>query len=146
MSKELSEAEKRQQLAKLMSEFKTAMLVTHTEDGNALARTTRSVRHGEHRDGAPRGGVRAASGARTAGAGPASRPAGASARSGSGATVTQGRRALPDLVPGRLRGFRQFELRDDGLYPLVHTEFGPWDGPLERASCGGGRRPCRPGR
>ncbi len=54
--------------------------------------------------------------------------------------MTQGRRrALPgrDLVPGQLRGFRQFELRDDGLYPLVHTEFGAWDGQLERASCGG---------
>jgi hypothetical protein len=54
--------------------------------------------------------------------------------------VTQALRGLPgpDLVPGQLRGFRQFELRDDGLYPLVHTEFGPWDGELERASCGDG--------
>jgi hypothetical protein len=51
--------------------------------------------------------------------------------------VTQEPRALPDLVPGQLRGFRQFELRHDGLYPLVHTEFGPWGDPLERASCGG---------
>ncbi len=53
--------------------------------------------------------------------------------------MTQARRALPgpDLVAGQLRGFRQFELRDDGLYPLVHTEFGPWDDPLEHASCGG---------
>ena len=52
--------------------------------------------------------------------------------------MTQERGALPgpDLVPGQLRGYRQFELRDDGLYPLVHTEFGPWDGQLERASCG----------
>jgi general stress protein 26 len=38
MSKELSEAEKRQQLGKLMSEFKTAMLVTRTDDGNMRAR------------------------------------------------------------------------------------------------------------
>ncbi len=51
--------------------------------------------------------------------------------------MTEGRRALPDLVPGQLRGFRQFELRDDGLYPLVHDEFGAWDGQLERASCNG---------
>ena len=61
--------------------------------------------------------------------------------------MTQGRgRALPghDLVPGQLRGFRQFELRDDGLYPLVHTEFGAWDGQLERASCGGGEAHAAP--
>jgi general stress protein 26 len=38
MGKELSEVEKRQQLAKLMSEFKTAMLVTRTDDGNMRAR------------------------------------------------------------------------------------------------------------
>ncbi len=41
----------------------------------------------------------------------------------------------PDLVPGELRGYRQFELRDDGLYPLVHAEFGAWDGSLEEARC-----------
>jgi hypothetical protein len=44
----------------------------------------------------------------------------------------------PDLVAGELRGYRQFDLRRDGLYPLVHTECGPWDGKLERARCGAG--------
>jgi hypothetical protein len=39
------------------------------------------------------------------------------------------------LVPGELRGYRQFELRADGLYPLVHSGAGPWDGTLERARC-----------
>ena len=38
MTKELSDADKRQQLAKLMSEFKTAMLVTRTDDGHMRAR------------------------------------------------------------------------------------------------------------
>lgn len=41
----------------------------------------------------------------------------------------------PALVPGELRGYRQFELRADGLYPLVHSGFGPWDPRLERARC-----------
>jgi hypothetical protein len=45
----------------------------------------------------------------------------------------------PDLVPGELRGYRQFELRDDGLYPLVHAEFGPWEGELEQARCALGK-------
>ena len=45
----------------------------------------------------------------------------------------------PDLVPGELRGYRQFELRDDGLYPLVHAEFGAWDGALEQARCALGK-------
>ncbi|HLN77492.1 MAG TPA: hypothetical protein VK204_10645 [Nocardioidaceae bacterium] len=44
----------------------------------------------------------------------------------------------PALVPGELRGFRQFELRADGLYPLVHSGVGPWDGRLERARCAAG--------
>ncbi|HET9861695.1 MAG TPA: hypothetical protein VFQ19_18120 [Nocardioidaceae bacterium] len=44
----------------------------------------------------------------------------------------------PDLVPGELRGYRQFELRADGLYPLVHGECGPWNGEIERARCAGG--------
>jgi hypothetical protein len=39
------------------------------------------------------------------------------------------------LVPGELRGYRQFDLRADGLYPLVHDEGGPWDGRLEHARC-----------
>lgn len=41
----------------------------------------------------------------------------------------------PDLVAGELRGYRQFELRADGLYPVVHSECGPWDGRLEKARC-----------
>jgi hypothetical protein len=41
----------------------------------------------------------------------------------------------PDLVAGELRGYRQFELRADGLYPTVHSECGPWDGELEKARC-----------
>ena len=44
----------------------------------------------------------------------------------------------PDLVAGELRGYRQFELRADGLYPMVHSECGPWDGRLERARCAAG--------
>lgn len=42
------------------------------------------------------------------------------------------------LVPGELRGYRQFELRPNGLYPLVHSGSGPWDGRLERAVCAAG--------
>lgn len=44
----------------------------------------------------------------------------------------------PALVPGELRGYRQFELRADGLYPLVHSGSGPWAGRLERARCAAG--------
>lgn len=44
----------------------------------------------------------------------------------------------PDLVPGQLRGYRQFDLRDDGLYPLVHSEDGAWGGDLETARCATG--------
>jgi len=42
------------------------------------------------------------------------------------------------LVPGELRGYRQFELRADGLFPLVHARSRPWDGQLERARCATG--------
>ena len=42
------------------------------------------------------------------------------------------------LVPGELRGYRQFELRAGGLYPLVHSASGPWSGRLELATCGAG--------
>jgi hypothetical protein len=42
------------------------------------------------------------------------------------------------LVPGELRGYRQFDLADGGLYPVVHSAGGPWDGTLERARCGKG--------
>lgn len=44
----------------------------------------------------------------------------------------------PALVPGELRGFRQFELRGDGLYPLVHSGSGAWDGGIEQARCAAG--------
>lgn len=44
----------------------------------------------------------------------------------------------PSLVPGELRGYRQFQLRPEGLYPLVHWRSGPWDGRLERARCATG--------
>ncbi len=47
-------------------------------------------------------------------------------------------RQEPALVPGELRGYRQFELRADGLYPLVHSDSGPWDGRLEHARCATG--------
>lgn len=48
------------------------------------------------------------------------------------------RESGPVLVPGELRGYRQFQLRSDGLYPLVHAGFGPWDGQLECARCAAG--------
>jgi hypothetical protein len=47
-------------------------------------------------------------------------------------------RSEPALVPGELRGYRQFELRAHGLYPMVLTGSGPWDGRLERARCAAG--------
>jgi hypothetical protein len=48
------------------------------------------------------------------------------------------------LVPGELRGFRQFSLKADGLYPLVHTSCGPWDGRLQRAVCATGAHHASP--
>jgi hypothetical protein len=45
------------------------------------------------------------------------------------------------LVPGELRGYRQFELRADGLYPLAHSGSGAWTGTLERATCSFGTHP-----
>jgi hypothetical protein len=59
--------------------------------------------------------------------------------------VTAPRRRLPgpDLVPGELRGFRQFDLRPDGLYPLVHSENGRWSSDVEHAVCArGGEHPA----
>lgn len=47
-------------------------------------------------------------------------------------------RQSASLVPGELRGYRQFELRTDGLYPLAKTTFGPWDGRGEQARCAKG--------
>jgi hypothetical protein len=49
------------------------------------------------------------------------------------------------LVPGELRGYRQFELRADGLYPLVQSGSGPWQGRIERARCAFGRDHSPPG-
>lgn len=49
------------------------------------------------------------------------------------------------LVPGELRGYRQFELRADGLYPLVHAESGPWQGRCEQAACAAGADHAPPG-
>jgi hypothetical protein len=45
---------------------------------------------------------------------------------------------MTDLVPGELRGYRQFDLLGGGLHPLVHGVTGPWDGELERAVCAKG--------
>lgn len=39
------------------------------------------------------------------------------------------------LVVGELRGYRQFDFRDDGLYPRVHAADGPWTAPRHRARC-----------
>jgi len=44
----------------------------------------------------------------------------------------------PALVVGELRGYRQFDLRADGLYPRVHAAAGPWVGThglRQRAGC-----------
>ena len=41
----------------------------------------------------------------------------------------------PALVVGELRGYRQFDLQPEGLYPRVHAKVGPWHGRLELASC-----------
>ncbi len=54
--------------------------------------------------------------------------------------MTQGLPAVSGrvLVPGELRGYRQFQQRADGLYPLVHAGAGAWDGRLETARCAAG--------
>lgn len=41
----------------------------------------------------------------------------------------------PALVVGELRGYRQFDLHRDGLYPRVHAQAGPWRGQREQARC-----------
>ncbi|KAA1428790.1 hypothetical protein [Nocardioides antri] len=41
----------------------------------------------------------------------------------------------PGLVVGELRGYRQFDLHHDGLYPRVHAQAGPWHQELEPARC-----------
>lgn len=53
-------------------------------------------------------------------------------------------RGAAALVPGELRGYRQFQLRGDGLFPLVHCETGAWDGQLERAQCASGGQHTAP--
>jgi hypothetical protein len=50
------------------------------------------------------------------------------------------------LVPGELRGYRQFMLGPDGLYPLVHPATGPWDGQVHRARCATGADHAPPAR
>lgn len=52
----------------------------------------------------------------------------------------------PALVPGELRGFRQFQLRPDGLYPIVHVELGPWSSGLDHARCATGAEHPAPAR
>jgi hypothetical protein len=42
------------------------------------------------------------------------------------------------LVAGELRGYRQFHLLGDGLYPVVYRASGPWDGRQEQARCATG--------
>lgn len=51
----------------------------------------------------------------------------------------------PALVPGELRGYRQFDVRADGLYPLVH-DLQPWAGEVEQARCGAGHDHAAPDR
>lgn len=50
----------------------------------------------------------------------------------------------PALVPGELRGYRQFHLLADGLYPLVHRDGGAWDARLTRAVCAAGEDHAAP--
>lgn len=50
--------------------------------------------------------------------------------SGSGAPVP--------LVPGELRGYRQFLLLEDGLYPVVHWAAGRWEPGGQVAGCSAG--------
>jgi hypothetical protein len=40
-----------------------------------------------------------------------------------------------DLVAGELRGYRQFDLVDGALLPMVHSEQGAWEAPVHRARC-----------
>lgn len=39
------------------------------------------------------------------------------------------------LVVGELRGYRQFDLLDGALHPVVHAGQGPWQAPVTRARC-----------
>jgi hypothetical protein len=50
------------------------------------------------------------------------------------------------LVAGELRGYRQFQLRRDGLYPLFRADRGPWAGGTEHAGCAHSTRHVVPDR
>ncbi len=50
------------------------------------------------------------------------------------------------LVPGALRGYRQFRLAPDGLYPLVQGALGPWSAQLQHAVCAIGGSHAAPDR
>ena len=41
----------------------------------------------------------------------------------------------PALVPGELRGYRQFRLYSGGLYPVAMDRMGPWSADTQRAAC-----------
>lgn len=49
------------------------------------------------------------------------------------------------LVPGELRGYRQFLILSDGLYPVVHSGVGPWSA-VEVARCSSGSDHAPPAR
>ena len=51
--------------------------------------------------------------------------------------TSAGGTALP-LVPGELRGYRQFLLLHDGLYPVVHWTAGRWEPGRQGARCSTG--------
>jgi len=42
---------------------------------------------------------------------------------------------MTDLVVGELRGYRQFDLVDGALLPMVHRRSGPWSSGVEQARC-----------
>ncbi len=50
------------------------------------------------------------------------------------------------LVPGELRGYRQFLLLEDGLYPVVHWAAGPWAQGWRDAACSVGGEHAAPDR
>ena len=50
------------------------------------------------------------------------------------------------LVPGELRGYRQFRLDHDGLYPLVQGALGPWSSEVQHAMCARGEHHAAPDR
>ena len=50
------------------------------------------------------------------------------------------------LVPGQLRGYREFRLEPNGLFPLVQGVLGPWSGELQHAVCATGSLHAAPDR